>query len=164
MRSFLEDLTPTLLKSKVLISFLLDELEIVYVKNADVKKIPKVVETSNEAEISSPQPQTRYIKTEMTEVVPEFILPEESHDVATNDNVEEELTFEDLEVKEDPLDQEMAIDEINENLDQNVEIDSNPSNQRNGIPKSRKRKNDKESSTRDPFHYDPAIYPKLWQY
>ena len=34
------------------------------------------------------------------------------------------------------------------------------------LPKKQEcqRKNDKESSTRDPFHYDPAIYPKLRQH
>ena len=34
------------------------------------------------------------------------------------------------------------------------------------LPKKQEcqRKIDKESSTRDPFHYDPAIYPKLRQH
>ena len=115
-----------------MISFLLDELEIVYVKNADVKEIPKAVENIDETENLADQPQiaVNNIKTEINQ---EIIVPEESDEIVPNDNVEEaDIAFEDqVEVKEDPLEQEnVNIQSTNEesvcvqtSQDEHVEID-----------------------------------------
>ena len=142
MRSFLEDLTPTLTKSKVLISYLLDELEIVYGKNANVTELPKVVDTTNEIEDSVPEISTIVnVKTENNQ---EFIVPEESNDVATNVNLEEDFTLEDqVEIKEDPLEREINDEEITDQEIDRVQInaDLDDSNQQVRISKSRKRKN-----------------------
>ena len=155
LRSFLEDLTPTFPKSKVLISFLLDELEIVYVKNADVKEIPEAVENIEETENLADQPQilVNNIKTEINQ---EIIVPEESDEIVPNDNVEEaDIAFEDqVEVKEDPLEQESVnIQSTNEendlvqtSQDENVEIDSTQQIRKS---KLRKRKGNRDDNAVD---------------
>ena len=105
-----------------MISFLLDELEIVYVKNDDVIEIPTAVKNVSETENLVDQPQIiTIIKNIKTETNQEFLVPEESNDIVTNDNAEEEdLTFEDqVEIKEDPLEQEYPNDQSN-----NKEIDT----------------------------------------
>ena len=110
----------------------MDELEIVYVKNADVKEIPKAVENIDETENLADQPQiaVNNIKTEINQ---EIIVPEESDEIVPNDNVEEaDIAFEDqVEVKEDPLERDnVNVQSTNEesvwvqtSQDEHVEID-----------------------------------------
>ena len=133
----------------------MDELEIVYVKNVDVKEIPEAVENIDETENLADQPQisVNNIKTEFNQ---EIIVPEESDEVVPNDNAEEaDIIFEDqVEVKEDPLEQESVnIQSTNEendlvqtSQDENVEIDSTQQIRKS---KLRKRKGNRDDNSVD---------------
>ena len=140
-----------------MISFLLDELEIVYVKNDDVIEIPTAVKNVSETENLVDQPQIiTIIKNIKTETNQEFLVPEESNDIVTNDNAEEEdLTFEDqVEIKEDPLEQEYPNDQSNNkeidtvlcNPDEHVEIDQSQQIRNSNL---RKRKGNQDENSVD---------------
>ena len=139
-----------------MISFLLDELEIVYVKNDDVIEIPTAVENFRDTENFEDQPQIITINNIKTETNQEFIVSEESNDVVTNDNAEEEdLTFEDqVEIKEDPLEQEYPNDQSNNkeidtvlcNPDEHVEIDQSQQIRNSNL---RKRKGNQDENSVD---------------
>ena len=133
----------------------MDELEIVYVKNADVKEIPEAVANIEETENLADQPQiaVNNIKTEINQ---EIIVPEESDEVVPNDDaIEEDATFEDqVEIKEDPLEQDnVNIQSTNEesdcvqtSLNEHVEIDSSQQIRKS---KLRKRKGNRDDNAVD---------------